>query len=198
MAGERGDSEDAGRMYSNSLKHYGGLTDAEGLPTLDNKSREADEQLKELYRRTLAADWTCQPGEMSADKTIEDIFAGGDGWGNAAENQDEGTHSDRLMPGDDGGSLSDSETRALKGNKHRNWSGFFSRRHQKQRSVPERIDKEEVLHVRDAAPGIRGRGVFEQQISEMKSDSEKRRSRQAHELDEFDVREDLRCWNLPA
>lgn len=172
------------------------LTEFEDLPTLDNKSREADEQLRELYRRTLAADWTCQPGEMSADKTIEDIFAGGDGWGNADNNRDDETHSERLAPGEDSGSLSDGETRGLRNSKQRNWSGFFARRHHKQRSVPERIDKEEVLPVRETAHGVRGRGSLEQQINEMNVESEKRRSRQAHELDEFDVREDLRCWNL--
>lgn len=171
----------------------------EGLPTLDNKSREADEQLRELYRRTLAADWTCQPGEMSADRCIEDIFAGGDGWGNSVDGQDDSPTYDRLMPGGYSASLSDSEARAtLKNGKQRNWSGFFGRRHQKRRSVPERIDKEEVLQMRDTSHVARSRGSFDQQEVEMKTESEKGHSRLAYDLDEFDVRDDLRCWYLPG
>jgi len=173
------------------------LTKFEGLPTLDLKTREADEQLRELYRRTLAADWTCQPGEMSADRCIEDIFAGGDGWGNCVDGQGDSPTSDRLMPGDYSASLSDSEARAaLKNSKQRNWSGFFGRRHQKRRSIPERIDREEVLQMRDTSHGVKGRGSFDQQVVEMKTESEKERSRLTHDLDEFEIRDDLRCWYL--
>ncbi|KAI1500615.1 N-terminal C2 in EEIG1 and EHBP1 proteins-domain-containing protein [Biscogniauxia marginata] len=48
------------------------------LPVL-NKSRDAYE-LQDMYRRTLAASWLCQPGELPADECIEDIFSGGSGW----------------------------------------------------------------------------------------------------------------------
>ncbi|XXH05750.1 Ribonucleases P/MRP protein subunit pop1 [Hypoxylon texense] len=44
-----------------------------------NKSRDASE-LQDMYRRSLAASWACQPGELPADECIEDIFSGGDGW----------------------------------------------------------------------------------------------------------------------
>jgi hypothetical protein len=135
---------------------------------------------------------------MSADRCIEDIFAGGDGWGNRVDSQDESPNYDRLMPGDYSASLSDSEARAaLKNSKQRNWSGFFSRRHQKRRSVPERIDKEEVLQMRDTSHGSRGRESFDRQAVEMKIESEKEHSRHAHDLDEFEIRDDLRCWYLP-
>ncbi|KAI1494530.1 N-terminal C2 in EEIG1 and EHBP1 proteins-domain-containing protein [Biscogniauxia mediterranea] len=48
------------------------------LPVL-TKSRDAYE-LQDMYRRTLAASWSCQPGELPADECIEDIFSGGSGW----------------------------------------------------------------------------------------------------------------------
>lgn len=38
-------------------------------------------ELQDMYRRALAASWACQPGELPADECIEDIFAGGDGFG---------------------------------------------------------------------------------------------------------------------
>jgi hypothetical protein len=47
---------------------------------LNANSREAGE-MQDMYRRTLAAYWSAQPGELKADEAIEDIFAGGDGWG---------------------------------------------------------------------------------------------------------------------
>lgn len=37
-------------------------------------------ELHDMYRRTLAASWACQPGELPADECIEDIFQGGDGF----------------------------------------------------------------------------------------------------------------------
>ncbi|KAK2032956.1 hypothetical protein LX32DRAFT_139330 [Colletotrichum zoysiae] len=52
--------------------------DAGQLPTMA-KSRDASE-VQDMYRRALAASWSCQPGELPADQCIEDIFSGGDGW----------------------------------------------------------------------------------------------------------------------
>lgn len=48
-----------------------------------NKTRDASE-LQDMYRRALAASWSCQPGELPADECVEDIFGGGDGWKNPA------------------------------------------------------------------------------------------------------------------
>ncbi|OLN96386.1 hypothetical protein CCHL11_00645 [Colletotrichum chlorophyti] len=61
MAGEQVEQDDAGQ-----------------LPTMA-KSRDAAE-VQDMYRRALAASWSCQPGELPADECIEDIFTGGDGW----------------------------------------------------------------------------------------------------------------------
>jgi hypothetical protein len=41
----------------------------------------------ELYKKTLAAELTCQPGDPSADQIVEDIFAGGDGWGSVRDGE---------------------------------------------------------------------------------------------------------------
>ncbi|KAI7785804.1 oestrogen-responsive protein [Diaporthe eres] len=46
----------------------------------NGKSRDVYE-LQDMYRRALAASWACQPGELPADECIEDIFEGGDGFG---------------------------------------------------------------------------------------------------------------------
>lgn len=52
----------------------------ESLPNLSSHNKEVGE-MQDMYRRTLAAFWASQPGELLADECIEDIFAGGDGWG---------------------------------------------------------------------------------------------------------------------
>ncbi|KAH7037215.1 N-terminal C2 in EEIG1 and EHBP1 proteins-domain-containing protein [Microdochium trichocladiopsis] len=40
-------------------------------------------ELVDMYRRALAASYSCMPGELPADECIEDIFMGGDGSGSA-------------------------------------------------------------------------------------------------------------------
>ena len=211
-----------------------GEGDAEGpthMPSVTTKAREAGEDLRELYRRTLAADSTCQPGEPSADKCVEDIFAGGDGWGRG------GQHPDRaptppmgtIADGGSGGSDDDDDARTLRESKQRNWSGFFGRRHHhnhhhnqqqqqhhhhhqhhaKKGSRNEPLlmsDKDDdepptSLHMRMAEVPRSGlpRGSFEQQAAQMKREEAESRVRVAapREIDEIEIRDDLRCWRLP-
>lgn len=52
--------------------------DGDDMPTVTSKTRELSEA-QDLYRRTLAATWACHVGELPPDKLIEDLFAGGDG-----------------------------------------------------------------------------------------------------------------------
>ena len=63
MTAEQGETDDLGHV-----------------PSMSKKTRELG-KLQDMYRRTLAASWAAQAGELPADKCIEDIFAGGDGWG---------------------------------------------------------------------------------------------------------------------
>ena len=58
--------------------------DPSQMPAISRKTREKS-KLQDMYRRTLAASYDAQIGELPADKTIEDIFAGGDGWGRGNE-----------------------------------------------------------------------------------------------------------------
>ncbi|KAL2017057.1 hypothetical protein VTK56DRAFT_2630 [Thermocarpiscus australiensis] len=54
------------------------------LPSsFSGKSRDLFE-LQDMYRRALAASWASQPGELSADHCIEDIFAGGEGFASSS------------------------------------------------------------------------------------------------------------------
>jgi len=46
-----------------------------------SRANKENGEMQDMYRRTLAAFWASQPGELKADECIEDIFSGGDGWG---------------------------------------------------------------------------------------------------------------------
>ncbi|KIW73257.1 hypothetical protein, variant [Phialophora macrospora] len=55
-----------------------GGAEGDDIPSITSKTRELSEA-QDIYRRTLAATWACQAGELAPDKLIEDLFAGGDG-----------------------------------------------------------------------------------------------------------------------
>ena len=62
-------------------------------------------ELQDMYRLALAASWACGgSGELAADKCVEDIFAGGDGWGNKAQPTHD-TYNQTLHPDARRGSL---------------------------------------------------------------------------------------------
>ncbi|KAF1816351.1 hypothetical protein P152DRAFT_505025 [Eremomyces bilateralis CBS 781.70] len=176
VGGEQVESDDIGQM-----------------PALSHRSREAGE-LQDLYRRTLAAKWAAQPGELSADKCIEDIFAGGDGWGDRDLSFDPNGAGNGNV--EDSGSLSGSERNTLHPSR-RNYSGAFSSRPNSKDGSLETLkdlDKHEVPLT--AGEGIRGRGSLEQQAQNMKAASERGRRPHNTEMDEFDAREDLRSWQI--
>ncbi|KAF2875469.1 N-terminal C2 in EEIG1 and EHBP1 proteins-domain-containing protein [Massariosphaeria phaeospora] len=164
MSGEQGESEDVG-----------------AAPSLNSKSRETGE-LQDMYRRTLAAYWSAQPGELKADECIEDIFAGGDGWGDRAKPYGS-QRGLRFVAGDSSESMSDGESR------HKLRGSAVRKSH-------ETLRPDEVLA--NSQSGARGRGGLEQQAHQMKVESERKWHRAHHEVDEFDVREDLCSWRLPA
>ena len=155
-------------------------------PSLSSKSREVGE-LQDMYRRTLAAYWAAQPGELKADECIEDIFAGGDGWGNKEKAYDTPQDSMKLAGGDSSGSMSESEPLPIHRSKRRGADGL--------RKSHETLRPGDIGH--SGTGGVRGRGSLEQQAHQMKAEAERRRIKPPHEVNEFDVREDLRSWRLP-
>lgn len=107
MAGESGEPVD------DSATKLGAAPNA----TSANKTRDASE-LQDMYRRSLAASWACQSGDLPADECIEDIFAGGDGWKDSEstrkkKHHNRGRHAhfrgDREDPSTSSGSASGSE-----------------------------------------------------------------------------------------
>lgn len=177
MAGEQAELEDSG-----------------AAPSLTSKSRDASE-LQDMYRRTLAAYWSAQPGELKADECIEDIFAGGDGWGDRAK-----PYSPQR-----GGIRFTTASTATTGDSSTSASG--DERHT-QRSRRMTSKSQDTLRPGSAYSGsgsgsgspkhhVRGRGSLEQQAHHMKAEAERKRHRPHHEVDEFDLRQDLCSWKRP-
>lgn len=168
MAGESGEAEGADHMS-----------------TLNSKSREMGE-IQDMYRRNLAASWSAQPGELRADACIEDIFAGGDGWGNSKHHTGDKLAADHHHRA----SLDHSEGRSHHGH----------RRHGSKDSIAsgETTPKAAARghgHVRSAS---NGRASLEQHAKSLKADVINTYGRPNCEVDEFELREDLRSWNLPG
>lgn len=80
MAGDMLDPNADAHNATRTHPHHAAAGLALGeLPSLSHKSRDVFE-LQDCYRRVLAASWESQPGELTADQCIEDIFSGGDGF----------------------------------------------------------------------------------------------------------------------
>ena len=175
------------------------------LPAMSFKSRENGE-MQDMYRRTLASTWAAQAGELPADECIEDIFAGGSGWGDRDEpnhsanprtrrdrsrvdgdrDDSEGSNSDhaprRPTPGLEKGK-SDGSAQQSTSNTARSRSSHRRNDHQRGNN-----DKEESGS--SSQHSNTGLGFPSRQ--------ERRTSgKHANEVDEFEVREDLRSWRLP-
>lgn len=150
------------------------------MPNL-GKGRDHSE-LQDMYRRSLAASWAAQPGELPADQCIEDLFSGGDGW-------KEGGHGQGSTPQIVHGSEQDLRTH------HRNISDTSMN----SQSTVKGTTRLGHKHSRSRDLGRHG---SDQSVSDHTSEEGSDRGRagfkRAHEVDEFDIREDLVAWALPG
>ena len=155
--------------------------DGNNVPSMSSNARESG-RLQDMYRRTLAASWLAQAGELPADKCIEDIFAGGDGWGTdqlggSTEEEDE---------------ESDGDSRTLRGHR-RHTSGTGSRGTLK----PIRQERKSSKGEPRTIGVVSGRGSIADHI-QSGSNAKNHTHRWMHEVDEFTSREDLRSWQISS
>jgi hypothetical protein len=150
------------------------------VPNLSSRNKEVGE-MQDMYRRTLAAFWTSQPGELRADECVEDIFAGGDGWGknlrggngNGNANANEEQKDGRAR----GGSLS------VYGTSSRPGSGT---------NTPT-VQEGDAVKI-TASPPVGGTGGM---MGRHKKGGKHRAPKKgAGEVDEADVRDDLISWRI--
>ena len=156
------------------------LTLSEDMPSLSTKSKEHHEY-QDMYRRNLAAFWTAQPGELKADEAIEDIFSGGDGWAK---------HDDPNHP-----SATRNATTAASAGAAR---GAHNRHNQRSPRPPDQSShRQPRVYNPPSSSGVSGRASLEQHASNMKAEAEASQNNNNHEVDEFEIREDLKSWKVP-
>jgi len=174
MAGEAGgDIDDDGRKYfqQNSLNPSSKNTLA--MASFHAKSKEFGES-QDMYRRNLAAYWVAQPGELPADECIENIFAGGNGWASSDE-------APEITP-------------------RKQHTGRTTKEPPKKEPV--RVSSTTSRTFRPGTTRSRGtsamygRASLQQHANELKEDAALHAERPAHEVDEFEVRDDLRSWHI--
>ena len=153
--------------------------------SMSSKTREHRE-FQDMYRRNLTAHWTAQPGEPRADECIENIFAGGDGWGHPSGSHYLGVNS-RHGDGDRNQSSKHAHARSRSG-------GIFKGPGTTPPDAAFRPKRREP----SASTGVSGRASLEQQANNMKADTAVTNNQAAYEIDEFAIREDLRSWKLPS
>ena len=160
--------------------------DGSNVPSMSTNARESG-MLQDMYRRTLAASWLAQAGELPADECIEDIFAGGDGW---AADHDPGVATSPRMGASTEEDESDGDSRTLRGHK-RHTSGTGSRNTIK----PTRQERKSSKNETGNTGAVSGRGSIADHI-QSGSDGKNHAHRRIHEVDEFTSRDDLRSWQI--
>lgn len=184
------------------------------MPSLSSKSRETGE-LQDMYRKTLAASWAAQPGELKADECIEDIFAGGDGWGSHISNG--GSRTATATPvqggsgGDDSGSHTDESKRRNASNTNLSAPGTVKSR-KPVKAKPNLyypsgsggdgtrkggLEGKEVIREGYGKPGsVLGRGSLAQQAKKIGMSKSSSKRQPVGEVDEFEIKDDLRSWRI--
>lgn len=166
-------------------------------PAVTGKSREMEELERDLYLKILAAESTREPWQLRPDEAIEDIFNGGDGFGSSL-NRTEGTHDNLKVEAlGEPGSLSEGEANPLKRNK-RSWPafpGFLTKRSD--------TSKQDVHDTISKTSGILQGGMtmqshlpFAPQSHDQPKLEGRKGSSQFRELEEWEVRDDMRCWTV--
>lgn len=159
------------------------------LPSLNTKTRETAD-MQDMYRRTLAASWTSRAGDLPADKLVEELFAGSACWNNETHNSpnpSESDHSPFLGP--------DAAARPSRSGKR--LSPSFERRPKSTSSNHSRSSSKTPDTLSSLGHSKKG-GSIEQQLHDGAKERGLKGQSDEHELSEFDVRDDLRSWEITA
>jgi hypothetical protein len=175
------------------------------MPNLSTIHKSADlGDLQNMYRRSLAASWAATKDELPADQCIEDIFSGGDGW--KREDHDKGASIEALEEE----SISNNLSRSQHG---RNLSGdniYGQRKHHRSQSGSS-INSQTTILGKEGRIALKhsssretlARSPGNQNLMRENSLEASQRGRtglgsaKAHEVDEFDMRDNLVAWKLP-
>ncbi len=160
------------------------------MSSMSSKTRETS-KLQDMYRQTLTASWAAQIGELPADKCIEDLFAGGDGWGGKGAN-DLVEVKQRGYDHSAGASGSDGEQKTVSQHKRKSSRYLFG---SPKPAHHRRSDSGDGIRV-GSQSGVSGRASIEQQVRDFQSSKPDYEDMRAHEVDELSACEDLRSWQI--
>jgi hypothetical protein len=164
-----------------------GETEEGHIPAMSSKITRDIGEMQDMYRRTLTASYASQIRELPADECIEDIFAGGDGFGSKigkVEFQNPFDSADEN--GSDGGHL-------VPPSKNRRYSHGPKSAQTAPNKSPRSSPR--IGHGRNSSGPTAKRNGDGQSTSS--SDEHKHPTpRKANEVSEFDVRENLRSWSI--
>lgn len=160
------------------------------MPSINTKTREIAD-MQDIYRRTLAASWTSRASDLPADKLVEELFAGSSCWTNNIHNSPDLSGSEQGSP-----FLSvDSVVKETRSGKK--LSPSFERR-PKSSSSNHSHGSSKTTGAVSSLGRPQNDGSLEQQLyDEAKGRGWKSRNAD-NERCEFDVREDLRSWEVTA
>lgn len=152
-----------------------------------SKGRDQND-VQDMYRRALAASWAAQPDELPADQCIEDIFSGGDGWKGGYAKVSKAAKKNK-----------DDELADLKVQRHNRNQSDASLNSLNSQSTIKAHSRLGHKHSRSREIG-HSAGLQNGDDQHSSTDSERGRLgfRSAHEVDEFDLLEDLIAWRLPG
>ena len=158
-------------------QEQGDADDIGHLPTMPTRFGRDTGDHHEIYRKTLAAGWSSQ--DLPADECIEDIFAGGDGWGGF-----------KGLPN----LISDSSTNDTSDTEHLRVPGVTKKGTRRADGEHNSSGDKSQSHGSES-----GQVTPENPTPSSSSDGRPTRPpRRRNEVSELDVREDLRSWDIGA
>lgn len=167
-----GDSEEVGHM-----------------PSITTKSREIAD-MQDIYRRTLAASWTSRACDLPADKLVEGLFSGSSCWTNNIHN------SPDLSGGEQGSPFLGVDSAAKQTRTGKRLSPSFESRRPKSSSSNHSHGSSKTPDTVSSYGHAQGNGSIEQQLYDESNGRGWKSQNADSERCEFDVREDLRSWEV--
>jgi len=162
--------------------------EGDDIPSMTSKTRELSEA-QDIYRRTLAATWACQSGELPPDKLVENLFAGGDG-GRTQTIQKPDLHARLGLREESMGSSSSDETRRAVTPREQPTPQMGQHGHRRGGSTGTLGTQQTQMST------VSGRSSIEHQM-QASHHGHRRKDREGfREHTEFDLREDLRSWQV--
>lgn len=166
------------------------------MPSINTQTRETAD-MQDLYRRTLAASWTSRSCDLPADKLVEELFSGSSCWNNDVHNTVNGSyvgpdHRDNFLDPEAGARQSRSGKRLSP-----SLSPGFERRPKSTSSNHSRSSSK-TPDSRSTLGNAQKGGSLEQQLYDGAKGRGWKGRHAEHELCEFDVRDDLRSWEVAS